>query len=231
MSTSDASNQNGGAGAGSAGGAGNGGEQSVHNGAGAGASGAGANGQQGAQGGEQKAGGLTAALGDQGGQQAQPAAVDYDKLEFRKPDGYKGADSDIARVRALAKATGLTAEQAQKLFDHDAATITADGEAMVREVAQTRAANITALKADAEFGGTKYTESLTRADQALAILDPKGELLAELKEFGLEHHPTLVRAFMRAGRMMAEGTTFVQAKQGSEESRSASLSEFYPTMK
>lgn len=153
-----------------------------------------------------------------------------ESYEFAKPADYKGADSDVARVTALAKAAGLTKEAAQKLFDADAAGIAENEAAVIREMAQARTDNIATLKADAEFGGAKYTESLTRADQALAVLDPKGELMAELKANGLEHHPLLVRTFMRAGRMMAEGTTLVQPQGQPASTKAASLSELYPTM-
>ncbi len=161
----------------------------------------------------------------------QPPAVDYDKLDLKKPEGYKGADSDIAYARGMAKALGLSAEAAQKFVDEHAKVIAADDEAIIREQAQTRSDNIAKLKADAEFGGAKFNESIARADQALAVIDPNGELGAELKAFGLDTHPTLVRAFMRLGNMLAEGNTFVQAKPPNEEGKGASLSEFYPSMK
>lgn len=178
-----------------------------------------------------KTGPLAAALGADGKPAAQPVAVDYDKLDLKKPEGYKGADSDLAFARNMAKNLGLSAEAAQKFVDEHAKVIAADDEAVTRETAQTRADNIATLKADAEFGGAKFNESITRADQWLAKYDPNGELAAELKSFGLDTHPTLVRAFMRAARDMADGTTFVQAKPGDNASQAASLSEFYPSMK
>lgn len=223
-------------GAAGAAGAGNGGQAGA--GAAGGAAAAGAGAAAGNQaGGTPAAGGFAAALAENGQPAAGGAAAAAaapaipESYDFKKPDGYKGVDADIARVQGMAKAGKLTAEQAQALFEADAANIAEQDAAIERETAQTRADNIAALKADPEFGGPKYAESITRADQALAILDPKGELLAELKQFGLEHHPNLVRAFARAGQMMTEGNTFVQAKGGPPESKAASLLEFYPTMK
>lgn len=178
------------------------------------------------------AGALSSALGTP--QPVTPAAVVApvvpEKYDLKKPEKYAGADSDVARVEAMAKALKLTPEAAQALFEYDATGIAEDNAAIERETAQVRADNIAAIKSDPEFGGAKYTESLTRADQAFAALDPKGELLAELKKFGLESHPPLVRAFMRAGKLMAEGTTIVQGGTRPTDSKSASLKEMYPTM-
>jgi hypothetical protein len=174
---------------------------------------------------------IAAALSEAGNQNGQAvAAVDYDKLDFKKPADYKGADGDIAFVREMAKATGLTAEQAQKFFDQHAAVIARDEEAQAREMAQSRVDKIAQLKADTEFGGPKYAESITKADQFLAKYDPNGELLAELKQFGLEVHPTLVRLFMRAGRDMGEGKFVQPGTTGEGKQRAASAEEMYPSM-
>lgn len=181
--------------------------------------------------------GLAAALGvtpdgqTPNGQQAnQPPAVDYDKLDFKKPDGYKGADSDIAFVRDLAKSTGLTAEQAQKLFDRHAAVIADEEAAIAREIEQTRNDHIAALKSDPEFGGPKFQESITKADQFLAKYDTEGKLLAKLKQFGLEHEPDLVRVFMRAAAASSEGKFIQPGKTNGEGSRAATAQELYPSM-
>jgi hypothetical protein len=176
--------------------------------------------------------GLAASLGVTEGQAPpanQPPAVDYDKLDFKKPEGYKGADSDIAFVRDLAKSTGLSAEQAQKLFDRHAAVIADEEAAITREVEQTRADHIATLKSDPEFGGPKFAESITKADQFLAKYDTDGKLLAKLKQFGLEHEPDLVRVFMRAAAASSEGK-FVQAGKAPAQSRAATAQEMYPSM-
>lgn len=176
--------------------------------------------------------GLAAALGVTDGQTPpanQPAAVDYDKLEFQKPADYKGSDSDIAFVRDLAKSTGLSAEQAQKLFDRHAAVIASEEAAIAREVEQTRADHIAALKSDPEFGGPKFAESITKADQFLAKYDTDGKLLAKLKQFGLEHEPDLVRVFMRAAAASSEGK-FVQGGKAPQQSRAATAQELYHSM-
>ncbi len=169
---------------------------------------------------------LAAELGATATQTNAPAPIDYDKLDLKKPEGYKGTDADLAFVRAAAKAAGVSAEAAQKLLDHHAATIASEEAAIQREIEQTRNDHIAALKSDPEFGGAKFSESITKADQFLAKYDPEGKLIGKLKQFGLEHEPDLVRVFMRAAAASSEGK-FIQSGKQPEASRSATAEEMY----
>lgn len=152
--------------------------------------------------------------------------------DFKKPDGYTGTDSDVSRIKDTAKALGLSVEQAQKLFDYDAQLIKNNDEAITREMAQARADHLAQLKSDPEFGGQKYRESITKADQFLAMVDPSMELLQSLREHGLDAFPPLVRAFMRAGQMMGNGKLhgIDSAKQPATDPANIPLHEkLYPT--
>ncbi len=138
------------------------------------------------------------------------AAINYDTLELKKPEGFTGSDHDLAYVRDIAKRMGISAAQAQQFLDVHAENIKAADAAILQEQQQAKAEHVAALKADPEFGGNKYQESVTKADQFLAKFDPTGELLTILKDNGLDNAPQLVRVFMRAGAAMGEGK-FVQA--------------------
>jgi hypothetical protein len=60
-----------------------------------------------------------------------------------------------------------------------------------------------AVQADKELGGEQLAENLAVARKALNTLGSP-QLLQLLDKSGLGNHPDLVRAFFRAGRMMAE---------------------------
>jgi hypothetical protein len=153
------------------------------------------------------------APGGQTGPDATPPAAA--PIELKLPEGVDAKQFDA--FRELAGKHGLKGEAAQAVVDHylerQQAATKANQTAMEKSITDARESWRAAALADKEIAGgdpQKFAESLNLAERAVLKFGGR-ELLETLGATGLGSHPTVVRAFVRVGKAMAEdsisGTT------------------------
>ena len=144
---------------------------------------------------------------------ADAPAADEPYEGLTPPEGYEALDAEaLTAATPLMRGLGLDDEKAQA-FLNDAAPIITSMITKAREAdaAQTKAQQdalraewATAIKADPDFGGAKFEKTVADAGVFMdRFLDQDGRDL--LNASGLGNHPSLVRAFAKAGMHFAEG--------------------------
>ena len=122
-----------------------------------------------------------------------------DKYEFKRPDLPEGVQYDEESekwFRAEAHKHGLTPKQATSLFNSEIARRLEQHAGYEKTNKEAIAASNLALKK--EFGDA-YDGTLNTADTALREYGGD-ELLGLMKEAGIAHHPSVIRAFSKIGR-------------------------------
>lgn len=206
----------------------NGGEQqqAAGNGEGQGAQ------QQPADGEGQKQEGADKGADGQGEQKAEgdkPKAEGApDKYEaFKVPEGMSLDGEVVGKFEAFAKELGLPQDKAQAAVDMAAELVQRTVKAHTDAWQNTQKEWVEAAKKDAEYGGERLTESLSLANKAIDALGGAA-LVKVLGDSGLANNPELIRAFYRAGKLIAEDK-FVMG--GASRSTEADLArKMFPTM-
>lgn len=117
----------------------------------------------------------------------------------------EGADAELASSFAKeARASGLTADKAQALYDSQVAVLQA------RAVAQREQWLNESMK-HPTLGGTKLEQSLKTANTALERF-ASPEFVALLKQQGLDVHPEMLAAWHAVGVAISPDARFVQGK-------------------
>lgn len=148
-----------------------------------------------------------------------------EKYEFKATEGLTFAPEVLGSFEGLAKELGLPQEAAQKVLDTMGPQIAAAQQAAIAK----QQAEWTALSAsDKEFGGEKLAENLAVAKKALdAVGSP--ELTQLLNDSGLGNHPEIIRAFLKVGKSISEGS-FVSGGMSQKGAQDAA-SVLYPNSK
>lgn len=132
-------------------------------------------------------------------------AVAPEKYDLKMPDGIALDPEVMAKYEPLFRENNLTNEAAQKLVDQFANDKKAEVEAANAALVKQHDEWLGACKSDTEFGGQKFDENIKHAQSFLARYGTP-ELKQFLNKTGAGSHPELVRAFVRAGKAMAEDT-------------------------
>jgi|TARA_R110000796_G_scaffold8637_8_gene28150 hypothetical protein len=123
--------------------------------------------------------------------------------DFTLPEGVNLDAAAVAEAIPLLKEMGATQEQAQKLVDLQVQTMTglmdAQSKAWTDQLGEWKDARET----DAEFGKSKYDESIAIARKGMREFGEPA-LFAALEETGMGNHPELIRAFYRVGKAIGE---------------------------
>lgn len=154
-----------------------------------------------------------------------PAGVP-EKYDLKMPDGIALDTEMMAKYEPLFREANLTNEAAQKLVDQFANDTKAQAESANASVVKQHDAWVESCKGDTEFGGQKFGESIKHAQSFIAKYGTP-ELKQFLNTTGAGSHPELVRAFVRAGKAMAEDV-IVQGK--SEAPAKSPALQIFPTM-
>lgn len=139
-----------------------------------------------------------------------------EKYEFKAPEGEVLNPEILSEFEGVAKELKLTQESANKLFDMGLKL--RDG--WQREAIQKHADMVSEwtkqTKADAEFGGEKFTASKVLANEAFTDVDITPPDFAELlRAYGLTNHPAVFRHFVRLGaRIKPDGVVTGVPPQG-----------------
>ena len=142
-----------------------------------------------------------AAAGKDGSETVADASVEYS--DFSVPEGVSLNPELLGEFKDIAKGLGLKQEAAQQLTDLGVKlTQKLLAEQAAAETAR-NAAWLEATRNDKEFGGEKLNENLAFAARAMqAFATP--ELKAVLDQTGLGNHPELIRAMVKAGKLISE---------------------------
>ena len=135
---------------------------------------------------------------------AKPDAKAEVKYEFKVAEG-KEVDKALAgKVESFSKELGLSPEQAQKVYDRDAAErVSYETNALAAMKAQ-NTAWYQELKADKEFGGDRIGENSELVKRAFEYADPDGSVRKGLTNSMHENWPPLVKMMHRFGKLFAE---------------------------
>lgn len=153
----------------------------------------------------------------------------YDFSTAKLPEGITLAPELVDAVSPLLKEFGLTQEQATKLVEAHAAalakvTATAEqqSEADFKQYMQdTAKANVEAIRKE---WGHEHEANLKIAQRGIArFVDAEGKRL--LDETGLGNHPSFLKAFLAAGKMIQEDTP---PPNGQPSGRKPSAEVLYP---
>lgn len=184
--------------------------------------------QQGADSGEQPANDSNQGDSNQGGDNGntdkgaeQP--VTYD---LKAPEGYDFADGELEAITDRAKELGLSNEQAQALVEMKAEWSQRsqdEAQASLGKLAESWAEQV---KADKEFGGERFNESLQDVKRAMDGF-ASDELKAALDETGFGNHPELFRFVARIGKALREDGS-ITANGGNSSPRTPA-SVMYPS--
>lgn len=148
--------------------------------------------------------------------------------DLKMPDGVELDAKLMESVTPLFKELKVTNEAAQKIADVFAAHKQAEAQASIQAFQDTLADWNKQITSDPEFGGKNY-EATKKAAQAVIARYGDEQLRQDLNQYGVGNLPSLIRAFARAGRAMAEDTM----KGGGtphEPTRSEKLAAMYPSM-
>lgn len=161
--------------------------------------------------------------GDDSDEENQGAPEEYE--EFEIPEGYETDDSKMGDFKEWAKESGLSQKQAQSVINkaakHEADIVA--GQYKTWEETQDKW--IAEGKADEEFGGDNYDESVGIAKKAIDQFGTD-ELKNALVVTGAGNHPEIIRAFYRVGKAMSEDTVNPNKVLTSEKKDAASI--LYP---
>lgn len=126
------------------------------------------------------------------------------KYELKAPDGSPLAPADVEKVASLAKEAKLAPEVAQKVLEAQSRMVTEYRDRLVTEFQKTSQQWVSDLKADKEFGGEKFNETVESAKRAFhAYAGP--ELVKLMNDTGYGNHPEVLKMFARIGAGLKEG--------------------------
>lgn len=146
------------------------------------------------------------------------------KYELKLPDGASLDEAHVEKVISLAKAKGLTNEQAQEILNHDAELVTHQKTKFQEEMKETIEAAKTqwleAVKTDKEVGGDKFNETVSAAAGVVNKFGSE-ELKRHLNESGLGNHPELVKFCAKIAKAIGPDT-LVKASAAPQVKKSVS---------
>jgi hypothetical protein len=139
---------------------------------------------------------------ENGGEQQDGASPE--PYELTVPDGFDVPADNLKGFEKVCNEIGLTKDQADKLLGwhkEQADLMAADSQQQTEQVMQAWAQE---MKADPEFGGKNWSNTVASARRAFEMFDPDGSLREFLRESRYQHNPMVIRAVARVGRAMSE---------------------------
>lgn len=153
-----------------------------------------------------------------------PARAAPASYEFKAPEG-RELDGAVTQAFAdVARELNMPQDEAQKVIDKMAPVMEAR-QAKIMESAMAEWGE--AAKADKEFGGDKFDESLATAKSFLTEFGTP-EITQLLNQSGLGNHPEVIRLFYRAGKAL--GPDRVVTGQASTGAGNSIAQRMYPGM-
>lgn len=139
-----------------------------------------------------------------------------DKYEFKLPDGYSLDENALKSFEPTLKELGVTQENAQKLVDKYAELQQAQDKAAETAFNEQVDKWFSESKADKEFGGALFDESMQSAQKAIGKYGTP-QLKELLNQSGLGNHPEIVRFCVKVGKALREDNPTQTAGTGGAE--------------
>lgn len=137
------------------------------------------------------------------GKEKAPTIEAAPVYEFKLPDGAQADAETMDGFKALATELKLPAEKAQAVVDLGMKLLEKQTAAIQQQWSEQRAGWVGDLKADPDFGGKNFDQTVEGANRVLRQYGDKA-LVAEIRDLGLDSHPGLVRMLARVARATAE---------------------------
>lgn len=128
--------------------------------------------------------------------------------DFNMPEGVEVDAALLDQFKPIAKELGLTQEQAQRLVDLQASSAKEAAERSQKAFTEQQDEWVNTAKADKEFGGDKFEESVGAARAALKAVagDNYPKLQDALNFTGAGNHPEVIRFMVRLSKFVNEDT-------------------------
>lgn len=141
----------------------------------------------------------------------------YDDIAL--PEGSLLEAAELDKTVLLAKARGLSSEDAQLLLNEQSKLLDSYAGKQEEVVKTEQAKWVPAMQADAEIGGDAFAEN---AQVAKRVIDRYGsdELKAGLRTTGFGNNPELVRMMVRIGKSMSEDQLVLPGSKSPAEEKS-----------
>jgi hypothetical protein len=134
-----------------------------------------------------------------------PEGAPESYADFVLPEGVTLDSELLAEFTPVLKELNLSQAQAQKVIDFAPKLISQAVEGLKAQMIEEARSWHDASRADKEIGGAKMAENLAIANKAFVKFGTP-ELKTFLASRGLNAHPELIRAFVRAGKAISEDT-------------------------
>ena len=116
---------------------------------------------------------------------------------FTLPEGVEMAHGFEDKVIALSKEFNLTQAQAQKIVDLGLDYQTTISDQYDNSMGEVRKQWVNDLKADPDFGGSKFSETVERAKRTLKKFDASEDFKRELEQSGYGDNPGFIKLLAR----------------------------------
>lgn len=181
--------------------------------------------------GEQKAESADSAEQQDKSEDSSEAEKPIEYEAFKLPEGVELDDTLLGEFTPLAKELKLTQEQAQKLIDLQAKSVQQMSEQMSERMESEHLTRVKEwadkARADEEFGGARFAESINGAKSALKKFGTP-ELETLLNETGFGNHPEVIRVFHKISKLVSEDAVIASGQGGAKPQDPAKL--LYPNM-
>jgi len=136
---------------------------------------------------------------------AEKAAAEAvpERYDLKLPEGTLLQTADVDRLKAEAKALGLTQAEAQEYLDTHHKAISSFHEAQVKQVDEIHAGWRKDAEADKEIGGEAFKGNVELGKRVVERFGTP-EFKRVLTASGLGNHPEVIRVFARIGKIMSE---------------------------
>jgi hypothetical protein len=160
-------------------------------------------------------------------EQAPPATPA--ELVIKLPEGKKADQKLLDGFIAASKKAGLKQEQAQAIADHFIATETEQAKQLEGALKALTEKNDADLKADKDWGGSKYDATVKAADSALKQFFSE-DGAKELAELGLQNRPWLRKGLALIRSLIAEDSVGDKTTKppAAVQTREAELRRMFP---
>ncbi len=145
----------------------------------------------------------------------KPAAAPFDPAALSVPEGFEVDPGILAEFADKAKAMNLSQAQAQELVDLQIKV----GRAQMEQHVQVRQSWVAELKADPEFGGTKFDSTVEDARAVMRRFDKDGKVLEMLSSSGAGDNPHIIKMLANIKRSISEDQ-FVDERGGNTSEKS-----------
>jgi hypothetical protein len=160
---------------------------------------------------------------------ADPAEPVAPVLDIKLPEGAVVNEVLMGEFKAIATEMKIPAEKAQALTDL-AMKLQEQHNADINAAWQAeRVAGVERLKADPDFGGAKFSQTVEAANRALRQFGDQ-QLIQDIQELGLDNHPGLIKAFARVARATAEDRGIDRPGGGLNSSDKTFAQRMYPDL-